>query len=56
MTRDILAIPSSTVAFESAFSSGEKIISEYRSRLISETVEALVCLQDSIRGDDMFTF
>jgi hypothetical protein len=56
MVRDILAIPASTVVSESTFSSGEKIISEYRSRLTSETVEALVCLQDWIRGDGMFSF
>jgi hypothetical protein len=56
MARDILAILASTVASESAFSSGEKIISEYRSRLTSETVEALVYLQYWIRGDGMFTF
>jgi hypothetical protein len=49
MARYILAIPVSTVASESAFSSGEKIISEYRSRLTSETVQTLVCLQDWIR-------
>jgi hypothetical protein len=54
MARDILAIPASTVASESAFSSGDKIISEYRSRLTSETVQALVCLQDWIRGNGMF--
>ena len=50
MARDILAIPASTVASESAFSGGEKIINEYRSRLSSDTVEALVCLQDWLRG------
>jgi hypothetical protein len=55
LARDILAIPASTVASESAFSSGDKIISEYRSRLTSETVQALVCLQDWIRGNGMFT-
>jgi len=52
MARDILAVPASTVASESAFSSGEKTISDYRSRLTSETVEALICLQDWIRGKD----
>ncbi|RLM60680.1 hypothetical protein C2845_PM14G05940 [Panicum miliaceum] len=50
MARDILAVPASTVASESAFSSGEKIINNYRSRLTSKTVEALICLQDWIRG------
>jgi hypothetical protein len=55
MARDILAIPASTVVSESTFSSGEKLISEYRSRLTSETVETLVCLQDWNRGYGMFT-
>jgi hypothetical protein len=31
MARDILAVPASTVASESAFSSGEEIINDYRS-------------------------
>jgi hypothetical protein len=38
------------VTSESAFSGGEKIINEYRSRPSSDTVEALVCLQDWLRG------
>ena len=54
MARDMLAVPASTVASESAFSSGEKVISAYRSRLTSKTVEALICLQDWIRGKGMF--
>jgi len=54
MARDMLAVPASTVASESAFSSGEKVISAYRSRLTSKTVEALICLQDWIRGKGVF--
>ncbi|WVZ86453.1 hypothetical protein U9M48_033226 [Paspalum notatum var. saurae] len=52
IARDVLAVPASTVASESAFSTGERIISDYRSRLKSKTVEALICLQDWIRSDD----
>ncbi|KAL6838606.1 hypothetical protein ACP4OV_031563 [Aristida adscensionis] len=52
MARDLLAVPASTVPSESAFSTGERVISDYRSRLTSHTVEALICLQDWIRGDD----
>lgn len=52
MAHDLLAVPASTVASESAFSTGERVISDYRSRLTSETVEALICLQDWIRADD----
>jgi hypothetical protein len=46
MARDVLAIQASIVASESAFSTGRKIISEFRSRLSSKTVEALICVQD----------
>ena len=49
MAQDILAIPASTVASESAFSTGSRVISDYRSRLTSETVDALICLQDWMR-------
>jgi hypothetical protein len=51
MAREVLAVPASTVASESAFSSAEKTISDYRSRLGSDTIEALVCLQDWLRGN-----
>ncbi|CAO2149895.1 unnamed protein product [Urochloa humidicola] len=54
VARDMLAIPASTVALESAFSSGERIICDYRSRLTSETVEALI-FQDWLKGDDPIT-
>ncbi|WVZ96799.1 LOW QUALITY PROTEIN: hypothetical protein U9M48_042390, partial [Paspalum notatum var. saurae] len=33
----------------------QRIISDYRSQLKSETVEALICLQDWIRSDGKFT-
>lgn len=52
MAHDLLAAPASTVASEFVFSTGERVISDYRSRLTSETVEALICLQDWIRADD----
>nr|BAD23067.1 hypothetical protein [Oryza sativa Japonica Group] len=51
MALDLLAVPASSVASESAFSTGSRIISDYRSRLASGTVEALVCLQDWMRAD-----
>lgn len=49
MARDVLAIPASTVASESAFSTGSRVISDYRSRLTSEAVNGLICLQDWMR-------
>ena len=47
---DVLAIPASSVASESAFSTGKRIISDFRSSLAPETVEALICLQDWYRA------
>jgi hypothetical protein len=46
IARDVLAIPVSSVASESAFSAGKRIISDFRSSLAPETVEGLICLQD----------
>jgi len=48
MARDVLAIPATTVASESAFSLGERIGHKYRSRLDPQVVEALVCTKDWI--------
>ncbi|KAF7129405.1 hypothetical protein RHSIM_Rhsim10G0116200 [Rhododendron simsii] len=49
MARDVLAIPVSTVASESAFSTGGRVIDPYRSSLSPKTVEALICTQQWIR-------
>lgn len=51
MARDILAIPVSSVASESAFSTGGRVVSSHRSRLHAKTVEALMCLQSWMVGD-----
>ncbi|KAK2641386.1 hypothetical protein Ddye_023149 [Dipteronia dyeriana] len=45
IARDILAIPVSTVASESASSTGGRFVSPHRSRLHPKTVEALMCAQ-----------
>uniref|UniRef100_A0A0A9HII7 HAT C-terminal dimerisation domain-containing protein n=1 Tax=Arundo donax TaxID=35708 RepID=A0A0A9HII7_ARUDO len=50
IARDILVVPTSTVAAESAFSTGGRLISDFRCRLTPETMEALVCLQDWMRA------
>jgi hypothetical protein len=49
MAADILAIPISTVASESTFSAGGKVIDEYRSKLNEESVESLICGSDWFR-------
>jgi len=49
ITKDILAIPVSTVASESAFSTSGRVLHKFRSTLNPATVETLVCGQDWIR-------
>jgi hypothetical protein len=46
IAKDILAVPMSTVASESAFSTGGRILDPYRSSLAPKMVEALVCLKN----------
>ncbi|KAH0648098.1 hypothetical protein KY285_033346 [Solanum tuberosum] len=45
IARDILAIPTSTFASESVFSTGDRILDCYRGSLSPKTAEALVCSQ-----------
>ncbi|CAN6193527.1 unnamed protein product [Urochloa humidicola] len=49
IARDIFAIPVSTVASESAFSTSGRVLIEHRSRLTPEILEALMCSQDWMR-------
>jgi hypothetical protein len=46
VARDIFAIPVTTVASESAFSTSGRVLSEHRSRLTTDILEALMCMQD----------
>ena len=46
MAREILSVPVSTVASESSFSVGGRVVFDKRCGLSPETVEALVCLKD----------
>ncbi|KAL1223810.1 Zinc finger BED domain-containing protein RICESLEEPER 2 [Cardamine amara subsp. amara] len=52
MARDLLAIHVSTVASESAFSTGGRVLDRFRSSLTPRTVEALICTQDWYRDDE----
>ncbi|XP_048138609.1 uncharacterized protein LOC125316004 [Rhodamnia argentea] len=49
MARDILAIPVTTVASESTFSTSGRVLDGYRSSLTLRVVEALICAQDWLR-------
>ncbi|CAH1423154.1 unnamed protein product [Lactuca virosa] len=50
IARDVLAVPVSTVASESAFSTRGRLLDSFRSSLSPKTVQALVCTQNWIRG------
>ncbi|XP_075075255.1 zinc finger BED domain-containing protein RICESLEEPER 1-like [Nicotiana tabacum] len=51
MPRDVLAIPISSVASESAFSTGGRILDPSRSSLTPRLVQALVCVQDWLQNE-----
>ena len=46
IVRDILAIPITTVASESAFSTNGRLLSPHRSRLHPKTIKAMMCAQN----------
>ncbi|KAG6436805.1 hypothetical protein SASPL_101707 [Salvia splendens] len=55
MAKDILAIPISSVASESAFSMGGRMLSIFINSLAPEMVEALMCSEDWLRSSSSST-
>ncbi|XP_075092992.1 zinc finger BED domain-containing protein DAYSLEEPER-like isoform X2 [Nicotiana tabacum] len=53
MARNVLAIPISSVAYESVFSTEGRILDQFRSSLTPKLVETLVCLQDWLRSESL---
>ncbi|KAH0680782.1 hypothetical protein KY290_022972 [Solanum tuberosum] len=51
LTRDVLAIPMSSVASECAFSTGGRILDPFRSSLTPKCVQCLICVQDWLRQE-----
>ncbi|KAG1327774.1 putative transposase [Cocos nucifera] len=50
MTRDVLVVPVSTVASESAFSTSSKVLDNFRSSPSPKMTEALICTQNWLRS------
>ncbi|CAH9113126.1 unnamed protein product [Cuscuta europaea] len=55
IAKDLFVVQVSTVASESAFSTGGRVIDAFRSSLTPKSVEALICMQNWLRGDNIIT-
>ena len=50
IARNLISIPITTIASESSFSIRKKILTPYRSRLLPENVEAMLCTKSWLYG------
>ena len=47
---DLMSIPINTIAFESSFSTGKKILTPYQSRFLPKNVEVTLCTKSWLYG------